>query len=341
MTDRPILFSGPMVRALLDGRKTQTRRLLKPQPDPSLPIAEICRYNDDDPTWIGRSGFDGSVCCKVDVPYAIGDRLFPAMAIPSLNQNYCADIFGRIWSRARDGETWRVLSGSPTSRGYLSVTPAVNGRYATRLVHRLVAEAFYGTPPGDQKQVRHLDGDRTNNAPINLDWGTQEDNWSDRLAHGSGLGSDHHSSKLTWDDVEDIRSSCEPQRALARRYGVQQSTIWAARSGRLWVESPPPNPPNIERWASRLTLTVTDVRVERVQDISEEDARAEGIRDWSTLGTSPGFGRLGWDKASAWWGTYREAFKALWNIIYGPDAWDRNDWVAAPTFTVHKGNIDD
>jgi hypothetical protein len=73
MTDKPILFSAPMVRALLAGTKTQTRRLLKQEIDPHC--VEVHRYSDDDPTFIQRHGMDGSICGKVDVPYEVGDRL--------------------------------------------------------------------------------------------------------------------------------------------------------------------------------------------------------------------------------------------------------------------------
>jgi hypothetical protein len=98
--------------------------------------------------------------------------------------------------------------------------------------------------------------------------------------------------------------------------------------------SNPPGPwrPSIHmpRWASRLTLVVTDVRVQRVQDITEADARAEGA--WPVL---PGPNEMG----LAGDGSYRDGFRDLWNRIHGAGAWDRNDWVAARAIDVHRRNI--
>ena len=80
------------------------------------------------------------------------------------------------------------------------------------------------------------------------------------------------------------------------------------------------------RWASRLTLEVTGVRVERVQDISEVDAEAEGIecfdpdRD-ASICRIPG-GEWEYDTA-------RNAFRDLWDSINGARGygWDANPWV--------------
>ncbi len=86
---------------------------------------------------------------------------------------------------------------------------------------------------------------------------------------------------------------------------------------------------HMPRWASRLTLTVTDVRVEQLQRISQEDALAEGVGCLETTAPALGEGR-----------TARDNFKTLWNIIHGLDAWYDNPWVVAYTFEVHHGNID-
>lgn len=69
---------------------------------------------------------------------------------------------------------------------------------------------------------------------------------------------------------------------------------------------------HMPRWASRITLEITDVRVERLQDISIEDAKAEG---------SPTHGHSGAEISA------RKGFRHLWGRINGHESWDANPWV--------------
>lgn len=85
------------------------------------------------------------------------------------------------------------------------------------------------------------------------------------------------------------------------------------------------------RWASRLTLEVTEVRVERLQDISEADAVAEGIEQLA----SPHAGvTLYRDYAPGHDSTVSpvHSYETLWNSINGPGAWAANPWVWAVSF---------
>ena len=69
------------------------------------------------------------------------------------------------------------------------------------------------------------------------------------------------------------------------------------------------------RWASRLTLEIVRVRVERLQDISEEDAKAEGVD------------ACRWCEMKDGSPCYTETYKELWTQINGCDSWDKNPWV--------------
>lgn len=81
---------------------------------------------------------------------------------------------------------------------------------------------------------------------------------------------------------------------------------------------------HMPRWASRLTLIVTEVRVQRLQEISRGDAMEEGC-PFANMADGP---------------NPRDWYRDIWNSIHGPDAWDANPWVAAISFTAHRCNID-
>lgn len=78
------------------------------------------------------------------------------------------------------------------------------------------------------------------------------------------------------------------------------------------------------RAASRITLEITDVRAERLNAISEEDARAEG---------GPAIlGYIDEQKRKHGWMSYREWYQSLWESINGPGSWEANPWVWVVSF---------
>jgi len=91
------------------------------------------------------------------------------------------------------------------------------------------------------------------------------------------------------------------------------------------------------RWASRLTLTVEAVRVQRLQAISTDDACAEGVHETE-------FYEIAERKVSAGapFSPERLAYAYLWNALHGAEGktWEANPEVVALTFRVERGNID-
>ncbi|MFP2963358.1 hypothetical protein ACLEPN_37800 [Myxococcus sp. 1LA] len=94
---------------------------------------------------------------------------------------------------------------------------------------------------------------------------------------------------------------------------------------------------HMTRWASRLTLEVVSIRAERLHDITEADAQAEGVErhptenGWRNYEPEPAF------EAVTYHATARESFASLWRSINGPQSWDDNPWVWRVEFRRARG----
>ena len=128
------------------------------------------------------------------------------------------------------------------------------------------------------------------------------------------------------------------ERANGEAVGYPADGSWLPNTPWLWQRNSLPSI-HCPRRLSRLTLTVTDVRVERLQDISEADAVAEGCFKGKATGrvfnnvTEMRFGGSQWRNARDW-------YADLWDQINGPGAWDANPWVVAISFSIERRNID-
>lgn len=213
MRERPILFNADLVRAVLDGRKTQTRRIMTVQPESNqfglLRITDSTKRSDIGKYHWAESNATGN---------HVRSKLF---ACP----------FGAVGDRLWVKETWSVVSHAFDDDGlmidYVPDRPA-----------KAVHEKPFGRGYYSGHAIYAADGGFT--------WGDD-------------------------DGCVDGRSCWKPS-----------------------IHMP--------RWASRITLEITGVRVERLQDISGADMQAEGMR-------------------------WREEFPCLWETIYGEESWQANPWV--------------
>lgn len=128
-----------------------------------------------------------------------------------------------------------------------------------------------------------------------------------------------------WRDGIELRADANCDASILPLYEAEppEGVEMPAHTGR-WRPSI-----HMPRWASRLTLRVTDVRVQRLQDISEADAEAEGV--WSVFDQD----------AARTPGTALGCFPHLWDSINGKRApWDSNPWVWAVRFDPIRANVD-
>lgn len=233
--EKPILFSGPMVRAILENRKTQTRRIVKPQP---------C-----DPHLLRILGPDG----KVHYTRPSGH--------PDIEEAYQAHGYSVATCRE-----WLESTKSPYPVG-------------TRLWVRETWQ-WYGRTriPGEA-----------------------EGGFEYRADQSRRLFTDFADPEARYEDFK---------------------SAFDAGTANVWRPSI-----HMPRWASRITLEVTKVRVERLQDISEDDAVAEGIVDFGRQDGAPypHFNLL--DRSLTTEHFAVAVYAQLWQSINGPDSWNANPWV--------------
>ncbi|HFT3337686.1 hypothetical protein [Klebsiella pneumoniae] len=119
------------------------------------------------------------------------------------------------------------------------------------------------------------------------------------------------------------RASCEQKPNNYGLWSIPDDADWKPYTKDYQYEGAWRPSIHMPRWASRILLEITDVRVERLNAISEEDARAEGIIDGGCLncGEPEPCGCANPEPDAT------DAFAYLWQSIYGQENWNANPWV--------------
>ncbi|MEX0548853.1 hypothetical protein AB3X33_14430 [Raoultella terrigena] len=133
------------------------------------------------------------------------------------------------------------------------------------------------------------------------------------------------------------RASCEQRPGNYGLWSIPDDADWKPHTKDYQYEGAWRPSIHMPRWASRILLEITDVRVERLNDISEEEAITEGAPPaGGLLPDYPGtFLTPKGDFATA-----KVAFQRLWESIYGEDSWKANPWVWVIEFKRVEGGAE-
>jgi hypothetical protein len=127
----------------------------------------------------------------------------------------------------------RVLKAQKNGKGYLRVS--ISGRL--EFVHRLVANQYVPNPE-NKPQVNHKDGNKLNNHYTNLEWVTNLENRRHACENGlQPYGENAPNAKLTWEDVEFVRTSNLETKELAKMFNISVSHTRSIIRGRFWKNS--------------------------------------------------------------------------------------------------------
>lgn len=171
--------------------------------------------------------------------------------IPEYEGRYAISDDGRVWSypKATNYKSGRWMKTSVNARGYCNIVLRKDGKKKTYLVHRLIAELFCNKPEGCN-EVNHIDGDKTNNHPDNLEWVTSSENsahsWSNGLqevTEGQRLAgkiSGKKTRRMSFDDAEKIRELYKTgdytQRHLGQMYNVSRDAVGLIIRNQTYLE---------------------------------------------------------------------------------------------------------
>lgn len=362
MKERPILFSAPMVRALLGGSKTQTRRVFKvkngslwPNPNDLPGMRQIlrncpygqpgdrnlcyhCTHEHQSHTQadtcfterrlhggIGRSDLQPNEVRRVRKEGGGGlvsaqgprhekglrddlhvtrrqesDESGPSVGLHGFSRNAADADFGNSASGRQQGEQCAdeplLGNGGRELAGQAGARYGDIGREAPRgKVHRCGAGAHSVGHQQGIVQPAACGACAGCGASINS---------------GHRIGGDRLYVRETW--AAPHAYDHLPPRLIPKDARIHYAAT-EDRGGLLWRPSI-----HMPSWASRITLEITGVRVERVQEIDIADASAEGVTDT---------GSLILDKAGNEQGGPIAEYAVLWESINGPGSWEQNPWV--------------